>query len=350
VKKSLFDKEMLIDDITENNFFTIFIYASLGLVSFFMTILNIITDKGYLTIATGIFVVLCAINIALSFLGNIGKFIAKVLFALEFLALLTFFLVSGNPDGFSAIWICLLPSTSMYFFNKRRATVVCVAMLGVLIFFLYTDVGNGFLQYQYNDTFKMRFPILFVAFYVLAFFLESRREKAYAEMRRMQNYYRELSNHDPLTQILNRQGMYAKISADDELKRAKRLYAVMFDIDDFKKTNDLYGHDAGDVVLKEFANILKDEADGVICRWGGEEFVAIFSDENFSAKVIENIKENFANYSFIHNDTKFNVTVSIGVSCQDNFDIDDIDKLIANADEAMYNSKKSGKNRITYFN
>ncbi len=342
-------EKRLISDISSNKPFSMVTYAVLCVVATVMTVLNIITDKGFLTLCTGIFAFLCVVNIVLSLISKTCEQVAKMLFAVEVLCMFTFFLVSGNPDGFSAIWICMLPSLGMIFFNRNRGTALCVAMFLILIFFLWIPYGQSLLLYDYTSTFKMRFPVLFLAFDIMAFFLETLRINAIKEMKRMEEHYRDLSVRDQLTRVFNRQGMYSVLEKNVQYANAQKIGVAMFDIDDFKNINDKYGHNAGDVVLMKFAEILKLGLNAVVCRWGGEEFIAVFWDGGVSFEDLERVRKDFESYEFSSKDIKFNVTSSIGVCKTDKYDIESIDSLIDNADKAMYRAKQTGKNRIVFY-
>ncbi len=338
------------DDISNNKLFCIVTYSALGLVSLFMTVMNIVTDqKVYLTICTALFAVLCGVNIILALFGKTGNIIAKTLFAIEVIAMFTFFLVSGNPEGFSAIWICMLPSVGMFFFNRFRGTLICFAMFLIMIFFLWTDFGQTLLLYPYNAVFKMRFPILFVAFHLLAYLLETLRVSAFREMREMEQHYKELSIRDPLTKMYNRQGMYGHLEHNSHFHERDRIGVVMFDIDHFKDVNDQYGHNAGDVVLSRFAEIIKANLHAVVCRWGGEEFVAVFADDDVSKEQIFSVKELVKNEPFFDEGKEFHITTSIGVVSEYNFNVANIDSLIDKADKALYVAKNSGRNQVVFY-
>ena len=347
IKKIVQNK--IISDISNNKVFSIVTYTVLFTVSLVMTVLNIITSKGFLTVATGIFALLCAINVLLALKDGITTSIAKFLFAVEVLCLFTFFLVSGNPDGFSAIWICMLPSIGMTFFNRRRGSLLCIAMLFILIFFLWLPYGQTLLMYDYTSTFKMRFPVLFVAFHILAFFLETLRHNAYEETKRIQEHYKELSIRDQLTRVFNRQGMYSALEKDERYTGAENIGVAIFDIDNFKSINDKYGHNAGDIVLVKFAEILKLNLNAIICRWGGEEFVVVFCSDTIKQSDFNNVIKNFENHEFISGENRFNVTASVGVYTESGFDISRIESLVSNADEALYHAKNTGKNKVVYY-
>ena len=343
----------LTDEIREKKPFSIGTYMVLGIVAVVMTVLNIITDKGILTWCTGVFALLCAVNILLTFINRKAAEVAKVFFAAEVVLMFTFFLVTGNPEGFSAIWICMLPSLGMFFFDRYRGSAICAAMFLILIFFLWTPYGNGLLirfgNENYTETFRMRFPILFIAFHVLAFFLETLRANAYKEMRRLQDYYQDLSVRDQLTGMFNRQGMYSALENEEKFKAPKVVGITIFDIDHFKEVNDTYGHNVGDSVLRDFAEIIKSETNALVCRWGGEEFVSIAVDGEVQYGIIDKVKEKVEAHEFSAGDKKFRLTVSAGVMVTEDFDIKAIDAFIDKADKALYVAKNTGRNRIVNF-
>jgi two-component system cell cycle response regulator len=129
----------------------------------------------------------------------------------------------------------------------------------------------------------------------------------------------------------------------------KEVVILMFDIDDFKKVNDTYGHDVGDIVLSEIGEIVKNiiRDDDIFIRYGGEEFVIILEDVKLkdAIKIAEKIRKTIEeNIIQINDKKKIKVTVSIGIS-----ELRDEDKslfdAIKRADEKLYKAKKSGKNR-----
>ena len=93
--------------------------------------------------------------------------------------------MTGTPEGFSAIWALMLPAGGMLTFGKKRTTVLSAIMLGIILFFFDTTLGQSYLQYDYTDSFMLRFPMAFCAFYLLALFLETVREKLTAELKRL---------------------------------------------------------------------------------------------------------------------------------------------------------------------
>lgn len=123
---------------------------------------------------------------------------------------------------------------------------------------------------------------------------------------------------------------------------------IMFDIDDFKHVNDTYGHDAGDAVLKNVSSVLLDNlrADDKVFRWGGEEFLMILlCDCDQARTVINRCIENVSNLVTDANGIKIRVTVSAGLV--EHEDGKTSMELVNSADNALYESKHTGKNKLT---
>lgn len=324
-------------------FCTYFIMCAVSLV---MTVINIVTHKGWLTFATGVFSLLCVVDILLLMFYKKGARIASVMFSVEFIAMFTFFLITGNPEGFSALWILLIPSLGMLFYGRERATLLSLVMLAELIFFLWIPFGKSLLMYEYNDTFRMRFPVLYIAFYVLSLFLETLRLYTYNEMTVLQKRYKELSIKDQLTEIYNRQGMYSAVREAGDKRRYEKVGALIFDLDHFKEVNDTYGHGVGDEILKEFASMMKNELDVIPCRWGGEEFSAIWFDDDIGFDDVEKFRRLVEKHIFRVEDYEIRITVSGGMYESMLHSANEVDILVRQADKALYEAKNSGRNKI----
>lgn len=181
---------------------------------------------------------------------------------------------------------------------------------------------------------------------LLAGYLESNRKHAQS--------MRELSITDPLTGLCNRRYLWDLLQR--ELIKARRngtsLSAIMIDIDHFKRFNDVFGHSAGDVILKELGTLLKTgvRASDVACRWGGEEFVVILPEasleiayrraEEFRLALKRLELKNLAQPLGA-------VTASLGIAA---FPVhaDDAEALLRKADEALYEAKVGRDRTIIY--
>ena len=335
--------EILTDENKRKELQYIGIFLLFFIVSTFMTVLNIITGKGLLTVATAVFSVLCAVDFFLVRKGEkSGMTVASVLFSVEIVALFTFFLISGNPDGFSALWIAMLPACGMLLFGRKRAAILSSVMFAILVFFFWVPAGRSLLQYEYNKTFMMRFPIFYLAFFLLSALLESIRSITQNELDKLRDKYKYYAAHDYLTNLLNRQGLEEWYAT---FKNLGEQATMMIDIDHFKHVNDSFGHDVGDLVLASVAREIKSIADTRVCRWGGEEFVVWFPDSKKMCDP-EKIRAGIENMDItIPGSTKvLHVTVSVGVAKG----TQNLGALVKVADEAMLLAKNNGRNRIEY--
>ncbi len=160
------------------------------------------------------------------------------------------------------------------------------------------------------------------------------------------------SIRDSLTNLFNRRFM--EIALDRELRRAARhqkpLAVLMLDIDHFKQLNDTYGHEAGDVVLREVAAVMRQavRSEDTVCRYGGEEFVVILpelatDDALTRAESIRHMVSELRIYN--RGEALREVTISIGVAVYPE-NGDSLDQLLGLADRALYEAKHLGRNRV----
>ncbi len=179
-------------------------------------------------------------------------------------------------------------------------------------------------------------------------FLEENRKKLDFIEEKFNEQKRE-ADHDALTGLLNRRSFDRDIT---QLHESQVPYSlVICDIDDFKKINDTYGHLVGDKVLKEVGEILTNYVRNNTrsYRYGGEEFVVLLpnADENAAKVVGERLREVIENRTIQINSARINFTASFGGTKRK--EGDDIASVIGRADKALYEAKKSGKNRVVIY-
>lgn len=163
---------------------------------------------------------------------------------------------------------------------------------------------------------------------------------------------RESSIRDPLLGIYNRKYFFDII--EKEIMNRSRYGIIMLDIDDFKSINDTYGHQFGDEVLIQTSNIVSSKMGNkdILARYGGEELIVFINDVNDRESVfnkIDIIRSNVENNVMKAGSEKVSITVSIGIAysiCRG----ENVSSVVKKADEALYMSKASGKNKVVEYN
>jgi len=185
--------------------------------------------------------------------------------------------------------------------------------------------------------------------------LQSELEARDKELSELNDKLRQISLTDGLTQIENRRSLEERLH--DMWSHSVRLHEpialVMCDIDKFKAVNDNYGHQAGDSVLKEFAQLLKSEAREIdrVGRYGGEEFLLILPGTVLDAAVTfaERLREKVERHTFTYPGGTLCRTMSCGVAGSPHPLVKDQEALLKASDDALYVAKETGRNRVIRF-
>jgi diguanylate cyclase (GGDEF)-like protein len=167
---------------------------------------------------------------------------------------------------------------------------------------------------------------------------------------------RRISLTDGLTGIDNRRCLEERLHEmwQHSLRLHEPIALIMCDIDKFKNVNDTFGHQAGDSVLKEMANLLKDEAREIdrVGRYGGEEFLLILPGTVLDAAVTfaERLREKVHRHTFTYaGGGTLTGTISCGVAASPHPRVKDQEALLRAADDALYTAKETGRNRVVRF-
>lgn len=205
---------------------------------------------------------------------------------------------------------------------------------------LYQLLGNG----DYTQAQAIAFGVHSSAYALVAIgFLAS-------VLIEYQQHLSHLATEDPLTRLLNRRGLESAlhISLAHASRQELTTSAIMVDIDHFKRVNDNFGHDVGDNVIRQIAQLLQrmSRASDVVARTGGEEYLLILPDTALDAARIlaERIREAIAERPMLVDNQPISVTVSLGVASV--VGDGDLDTLSREADRAMYLAKRGGRNRV----
>lgn len=246
--------------------------------------------------------------------------------------------------GMSMIPIAFYSEYLAYKMRLRKPKAVILSASLVVSYMVSTvyAVKNGPV-YQTNDTAALIFLILnsiavfgFLLFYTawtIRVILNSEKQLEFR------------AHHDQLTGLYNRHFMMGELN---KRKQLNDLYWIaIIDIDKFKHVNDYYGHGAGDVVLKELTRVMQETCkDCSISRWGGEEFLLVPDSNQVRTDLLERLRKTVERTSIPYEDQQISITISIGASV---LNVDQKPEQCINiADEGLYESKNTGRNKVTW--
>ncbi len=177
---------------------------------------------------------------------------------------------------------------------------------------------------------------------------------AFEELKEKQKELEELAYYDPLTGLPNRRFFFdhANLILESAKRHRTPLTLLLIDLDHFKKINDTYGHEAGDLLLKNFTEVLRKNSrkSDLPARLGGEEFALLMpnTDLQQGRVVAERIRQCFQNSVIVYRGMEVRTTLSGGLAP---FvpEVEEIDDLMRMADEALYKAKELGRNRIEVY-
>ena len=262
----------------------------------------------------------------------------------------------GWTFGFSLYNLVLIPILFyMIYMTKgisepEKCALIYTAVNCFATLFLrrYVYLGRPRYVYGTETAFRVSFfnntvCFLFVMAFSMLFILELTANRK--ELDQQNRELKRLASYDELTSLRNRRSM---LDCWKGIKRSDYC-VVMGDIDDFKKINDTYGHEAGDEVLKLVSSSMDEAVDreDFVSRWGGEEFLMIvFGSVAYALKVIDKVQRELKQADLSVDGRQIPVTMTFGISECGEVPGQDVDELIRRADRRLYIGKNSGKNCI----
>lgn len=232
---------------------------------------------------------------------------------------------------------------------------VAVSFYGILRY-VYNDPGTSVYNWEHGIEgtifYCINFAIgSFVLIYAVSIYTVM-NNYTQSKIRVQNEQLKVLALMDPLTKLSNRRAMNYELKKiyDDSIDNETSYVIGIGDIDNFKKINDTYGHDYGDLVLIEVANIIKEQLPkhSQVARWGGEEFLFAIpkTDLDDGVKYAQAIVAKVGNKKFEKDDRAFSVTITFGIS--EGLPNQDVDNVINSADRRLYKGKSNGKNHTEY--
>lgn len=265
----------------------------------------------------------------------------------------------GWQAGFAMFLLFIMP-VPFYMPLKRLLTPYLFSLVP-LVLFIGMHIGFGATE---SAMYSFRDPVICDMIYVLnavmgtviLIYISSiymfERELMKLKLTTKNERLQKLATLDPLTQLFNRRAMgeYLRLVQHNSERSGKGYAVGLGDIDDFKKINDTYGHEAGDEALKQTAGIIARSVptEGYAARWGGEEFLFVIPNAELEDGIdcAENIRSELNAKVFKADEKSFGITVTIGVSTGEPGE--DIEKVISRADGKLYQGKKAGKNKVAH--
>ena len=251
---------------------------------------------------------------------------------------------SQATDTYAKLLFLFIIITSSIQFGIRFGIIVAVISSAIILILDLIFIPYSTINYTFQN------DLIIVGVFVLTAWLLGYYEKIEREHRDKMTY---LAIIDGLTDVYNHRYFQESLKSHMNLAQAKNypIAMALIDIDCFKAYNDLYGHQAGDKVLKEIASLLKANMrpKDILARYGGEEFAIIMpeTDEKQALEISEKLRMIIDKTSFEgeENLPNANLTISIGVSCFPE-KAKNLNELINSTDDALYRAKFFNKNRV----
>lgn len=265
----------------------------------------------------------------------------------------TYFL--GQGYGFILVMVTILSLGYVHDFNNPKYPII----IGIIeVFFISFVVFFTSNIPDYDSPYKAYFlcwnifnVFIIVFFYSIITIGHSNEENKILDLenKKLQNKV----NRDYLTNLLNRRSMneileqYLDFFKQDKIRS---MTLIIGDIDGFKEINDNYGHNFGDIVLKNTAKIIKNGTGHLrntyVARWGGEEFLILTSGVSVSniESTMNEIRKKVENYTHQDGYNSKKITITFGV-CH-SLRVESLDKMLSIADSKLYEGKKNGKNQV----
>jgi diguanylate cyclase (GGDEF)-like protein len=240
-------------------------------------------------------------------------------------------------------------------FNKIEKifipVVTAAAFLVMMVFHrkVNMDIRS---MYALEEAFIAKVTFCFNACAVVGFiFVYIRLFVTYVE--KNEDMLKQKADYDELTGLYNRNRLRFLLDHNfDTAKNGESSFGVaIMDIDDFKKINDNYGHNAGDYVLEHLSNVVENivkkcEGQIIAGRWGGEEFLVIYQGNNKEDffMLLEYLRSKVGDADFLYERNRINVSITIGMALFNGED--SVEDLVNNADMKLYDGKHNGKNQV----
>lgn len=331
------------------------VVAVLGLIHM-MYLFIFIYFEVYILATINVFSILVYLIVWLNFSKKNFNICLQVIFGEVISHIILCGLIIGEGTGFSTFCLVLLIGirTARYFYNRINGIIIntanytIIASVAYIAFSLsgsyYTPMYHSINQQliEILDTLNSIIVILALNYY--GFFSAKAILIYEKELNEKNKLLQEMSYIDPLTLLYNRRAIKMYINSYEE--KRKDFAIILCDIDDFKSINDKYGHECGDMILREIATTINSlvEGKGYAARWGGEEILILNDNNNIDAYILgEQIRKTVEEASFVYGNNSISITITVGLGYDKEISSRE---AILKADKNLYLGKQRGKNIV----
>lgn len=362
------------DGLLNDKFRQSFLVCTLSAMLFFISIVASVThlikdaDKTF-GIIMCVICVTCVVVFSLTILLNKYQSIWRRIFMVLIVVFFGYLCYDGGPDGFLHVWILLIPAFSFITFGLFEGFATAIPVMLVMVAFFWWPLAD-FRKYAFEQAasqsggapmyidgqiavfsinLRIRLTLMYFVSMALGYFAELVRRVAAKRLRGYTENFKYASMHDSLTGLANQNFLAKYLDETYQNKTDKTTLGCLFvDVDSFKTVNDTYGHLFGNVVLVKIAEILSQEKEAFVCRWGGDEYVVCF--KNISETELMAIGEKYRNAISeckFKDYPKFHITVSVGAVVLPVDETFNFDHVLDLADFANRTAKNNGKDNVT---
>ncbi len=305
-------------------------------------------DDDFLASLLIIISILAAINLYLLCQKKISYSTASHILLFPVLILMLYLVATGGVENSGHLWIYATPAVTLFLYGLRRGLIILGLFVSLIAFILFSPGDFFHTNIHYTFDFKLRIVLVYILVSALTLAYAYSTQEVFDHMHTLTHKLSNMVDEDQLTGLYNRRGIhyYLENFYKTWKEKNKNFSIILCDIDFFKDINDRFGHQVGDHVLVEIANIIKQSIrrTDLAARWGGEEFLIVLpgASQREAYQVAEKIRQNVLKFLFCHQGQEVKVSLSSGVAQMK--DAASIDDLIRQADDYMYQAKAKGRN------
>ena len=323
----------------------IFLINLFGLLGIFLTLpfslLSFLNGNVPLAVSLMLISILLIINyfmVTKKALYALGANIIVYLFLILFLYLV----YTGGVANTGALWIYSFPALALFLHGLRRG-LLDIAIFVLVLVFMFINMDNNFLEATYSSDHKIRLIFSFLVVTFLSSLYEYSNAKSFDDMNILTEKLINVAKQDQLTELSNRRGVQEEMECiyKEAKEKNEDLCVMLCDINFFHDINHVYGHEVGDMVIKEIANEIQHSINNThtVARWSGEEFLILLPQTKLkdAYRFASALEKRIENLIINYDNQRIKVSVSTGISDVQN--VNSIYSAIRHADNEMYKTK-----------